>query len=64
MEQAKGAGGPNRRPGRIGRWERLDDERYLQMGLFYRYLVWTVQDVLEALDLADGVHVVYANADE
>ena len=34
------------------------------MGMFYRYLVGAVQEVLEALDLADGVYIVYANADE
>ncbi len=62
--EQKGPEGPIAGPGRIGRWERLDDERYLQMGFFYRYLVWTVQDVLKALSLADGVYVVYANADE
>jgi hypothetical protein len=51
-------------PGLIGRWDRLDDEHYLQMGLFYRYLLGAVQEVLEALGLADGVHVVYANAND
>jgi hypothetical protein len=51
-------------PGRIGRWDRLDDEHYLQMGMFYRYLLGAVQEVLEALGLADGVDVVYANSDE
>jgi hypothetical protein len=55
--------GPIAGPGRIGRWDRLDDEHYLQMGFFYRYLVEAVQEVLEALRLADGVYVVYANAD-
>ena len=50
--------------GRVGRWDRLDDEHYLQMGMFYRYLVEAVQEVLDALGLADGVYVVYANADE
>jgi hypothetical protein len=51
-------------PGRIGRWDRLDDEHYLQMGLCYWYLLGIVQEVLEALALADEVHVVYAHADE
>jgi NAD dependent epimerase/dehydratase family/Protein of unknown function (DUF1524) len=56
--------GPIAGPRRIGRWDRLDDEHYLQMGMFYRYLVEAVQEVLEALGLADGVYVVYANPDE
>ena len=30
------------------------------MGVFYRYLVGAVRDVLEALGLAHGVYVVYA----
>lgn len=36
----------------VGRWDRFDDEHYLQMGVFYRYLVGAVRDVLEALGLA------------
>ena len=56
-------GGPIAGPGLIGSWDRLDDEHFLQMGMFYRYLVGAVREVLEALGLADGVYVVYANAD-
>ena len=56
-------------PGLIRNWDRLDDEHFLQMGMFYRYLVGAVREVLEALGLAhlglaDGVYVVYPNADE
>jgi hypothetical protein len=50
-------------PGHVGRWDRLDDEHYLQMGLFYRYPLAAVQDVLKALGLAEGVYVVYGDAD-
>jgi hypothetical protein len=53
-------GGPIARPPDYGRWDRLDDKHYLQMGMFYRYLLEAVQQVLNALGLADGVYVVYA----
>jgi hypothetical protein len=36
--------GPIAGPGRIGRWDRLHDEHYVQMGLFYRYLLGIVQE--------------------
>ena len=55
--------GPIAGPGRVGRWDRLDDEHYLQIGMWYQYLVQSVQEVLESLALADGVYVVYSNAD-
>ena len=36
--------GPIARPGHHGRWDRLDEVHYLQMGMFYRYLVRAVQE--------------------
>ena len=59
----KAHGGPIAGPGHRGRWVRLDDEHYLQMGWWYQYLVGAVQEALDALGLAEGVYVVYANAD-
>jgi hypothetical protein len=56
--------GPIAGPPDYGRWDRLDDEHYLQMGMFYGYLLEAVQEVLKALGLADEVYVVYAYPDE
>lgn len=46
-----------------GRWQRLGDH-YLFMGFFPQYMLAAVQEVLDELDMADGVLVKYAMNDD
>lgn len=45
-------------------WQPLPGSHYLFMGWFPQYMLATIQDVLDALDMADDLVVKYSTDDE